>query len=855
MFATALPVDVSPAGGRLVAVDGRTLPLRGTRLEADACAGRCRVTLLQSFANPYAEPLEVTYQVPLPADGAVSGYAFHIGELRIVGRIDRLADARRSFAEAVMEGRTAALLEQDRSSLFTQRVGNIPPGQEVVVELTIDQPLTWTQGGWEWRFPTVVAPRYLGQHTADAARVAVDVAAGEISARVGLRLSIRDARTGRVTSPSHAVTDGDTVVLDGADARLDRDVVVRWPVAAQVPGVVLDTGRRAGDALAYGALTLVPPAVAQVSVPRDLIVLLDTSGSMGGAPLDQAKAVTKALIEGLDDTDRLELMEFSNEPRSWQRGAVFATPKAKADAIRWVSGLRASGGTEMRTGILAALHGLRAEAQRQVVLVTDGLIGFEHMVVQAIRDTLPAGSRVHTLGIGSGVNRSLTGPSARAGGGLELIVAPGEDPMPAAAQLLARTRSPQVVDLEISGSAVQGVAPRRLPDLFAGSPARLAVALDAHGGELVVRGRSAYGLFEHRITVPPTASGAGQAAVAALYGREIVEDLELDRAAGGTSSVDRAIEEAGLSFQIATRLTAWIATTTHVTVDPRASVVKETMPHALPHGMSAEGAGLRAAAAPMSNMRTQAGIIGGFGGPGGGAGMPPPAPQSVLPVVAPAPARARSEVAAPPPPATQASTGAPAPADGMAPPAEAAKGRGGLLGRVADSLRRARPAAGAAAPEPMAPQAPMKKEAQRAEKSAVISSADADDFAVDLELAAPRDMADEAEEGVAEDRPRLAEGGPARPYATLRGRLVLLRADRLVVEIDLTGPTQWRPGTEVTLRLADGTERVVKVDLALTTADGEQAGGRTLRLVLALDGELPAAPSRITFDDGTMITL
>lgn len=848
MFATALPLDVPPAGGRLVSVDGRTLPLRGTRLEADACAGRCRVTLLQSFANPYAEPLEVTYQVPLPADGAVSGYAFHIGEMRITGRIDRLADARQAFTQAIMEGRTAALLEQDRSSLFTQKVGNIPPGEEVVVELTIDQPLVWMQGGWEWRFPTVVAPRYLGHHTPDAARVSVDVAKGEISAKVGLRLSIRDVRTGRVSSPSHAVTDGDTVILDGPDARLDRDVVVRWPVAARVAGVSLDRGRREGDALAYGALTVVPPVVAQVAVPRDLIVLLDTSGSMGGAPLDQAKAVTTALIQGLDVGDRLELMEFSNEPRAWSRGAVFATDQAKADAIRWVSGLRASGGTEMRTGILAALSPLRSEAQRQVVLVTDGLIGFESMVVQAIRDTLPAGSRVHTLGIGSGVNRSLTGPSARAGGGIECIVAPGEDPKPAAELLLARTRSPQVVDLEVSGSAVRGVAPRRLPDLFAGSPARLAVALDPHGGELILRGRTAQGLFEQRIAVPPTSAGTGQAATACLYGREIVEDLELDRATG--KHVEAEVEAAGLQYQISTRLTAWIAVTTQVTVDPQAARRQEVMPHLLPHGMSAEGLGLHEVAE---------GPLGGVAGGMGRAGAAPRGPGA--PPMSPSRSRRQSEMAAPPPapvmapaPLAPAASVAPGSAEKEEGGVERAERPKGLLSRLVDRMMPEK-AKKAEAP------AEARAEARAERASSGMASPDPESVARRPEpISIPADEADGfADEAAASLDDALFAGAaapleeaPRGPY--LAGKVVLRTADRLVIEVVLPFAHDWQPGTEVKVELPNGVTATIAVEAQGTSAAGPKAGGLTLRLVLRLSSTLGEV-GEVILADGTVITL
>ena len=158
------PSPSSPAsGGRLVATDGRPLPLLGAALRVEARGGLARVVLEQRFRNPHAEPLHVTYLLPLPVDGAVSGFGFRIGERRVVGEVDRRAAARERFEEAILEGRTAALLEQDRSSLFTQELGNIPPGAEVLAELTIDQRLRWLDAGaWEWRFPTVVAPRYLG---------------------------------------------------------------------------------------------------------------------------------------------------------------------------------------------------------------------------------------------------------------------------------------------------------------------------------------------------------------------------------------------------------------------------------------------------------------------------------------------------------------------------------------------------------------------------------------------------------------------------------------------------------------------------------------------------------------------
>jgi Ca-activated chloride channel family protein len=574
------------------------------------------VVLEQRFRNPHPDPLHVTYLLPLPVDGAVSGFAFRIGERRVVGEVDRRAAARERFEEAILEGRPAALLEQDRASLFTQELGNIPPGAEVVAELTIDQRLRWLDAGaWEWRFPTVVAPRYLGAEgrVPDAPRVAVDVAEGPLPVRVALSLLIRDTvSAGRVPeSPSHAIRAGrrddglDIGLADPEGAALDRDLVVRWPVATPAVGLALDTGRppagRPHGDVAYGLLTLVPPAPGEPApaFPRDLIVLLDTSGSMSGSPLAQARAVVAALVESLRDADRLELIAFADRPRRWRTRPVAATATARTEAQRWLDGLEAGGATEMGQGIAEALQPLRPDAQRQVVLVTDGLIGFEGEIVAAVARDLPPGSRLHVVGVGSAVNRGLTAPAARAGRGAEVVIGFDEEPAEAAQRLVARTRAPLLTDLALEGSAFVGHAPARLPDLLAGGPALVGVTFRPEGGRLRVQGRTPGGVWAAEVDVPALDPANGSGAVVTLYGREAVEDLEL-RAACGEAALDAEIERLGLAFQIATRLTSWVAVSEEPAVDPTQPSRRDRMPHALPAGLSVEGLGLRGATAMIA---------------------------------------------------------------------------------------------------------------------------------------------------------------------------------------------------------------------------------------------------------------
>jgi Ca-activated chloride channel family protein len=211
---------------------------------------------------------------------------------------------------------------------------------------------------------------------------------------------------------------------------------------------------------------------------------------------------------------------------------------------------------------------------------------------------------VHTVGVGSAVNRSLTGAAARAGRGVEVIVGLGEDAERAARRLVARTDAPLVVDVRIEGTAFVEHAPSALPDLFAGAPLLVSARVRPEGGDLTVRGRTASGAWQADVRVPPAAVGDGRRALASLFGREAVEDLEAQCAAldgrrrpargmADARTLDAQIEAIGLRYGIATRLTSWVAVDEVPSVDPREPTMRVRVPHELPHGVSMEGLGLR----------------------------------------------------------------------------------------------------------------------------------------------------------------------------------------------------------------------------------------------------------------------
>ena len=609
--ADAVPGPVIRGGGRLVADDGREATLRDLRLEATAQGGLARVTLTQRFSNGHPEPLVLTLHMALPADGAIAGYRIDLDQQRIVGRVEPRTAARRQFEAALLEGRLGSVLEEERPSVFMQSIGNLPPGADVVVTVLVDQPLAWlAEGAWEWRFPTVVAPRYLGAagRVTDAERLTVDVAVAAEGPGLAFELRIGDALPeGKVpTSPSHDTQydPGTRRVQNasGAGARPDRDVVVRWQVAGTTPRPELTVARppegAEGADAAYGLLTLVPAVTPPAPRPRNLVLVVDASGSMRGAPLAQAKRVLSAFIDGLGAADSVHLVAFADDTASWAATPQRVSPEARAAAHAWLGALEPAGGTEMVLGLTKALSTLQTDVDRQVVLVTDGLVGFEAEVVAAIRGAAAKGVRTHCLAIGPAVNRSLSSAVARVSGGSELIAGLDEPAGAVATRLLAHTAPPVLRNLSVQGSALREVALEPLPDLLAGMPARVSLRLDPRGGTLALTGTSPTGRFATEIIVPPTAPGTGPPAIATFFARERVAALELAVADGDEGSRDERIQQLGLDFQIATRLTTWLATSSAPVVTPGTRTRAEVVPQLLPAGLSIEGLGLRPAAPP-----------------------------------------------------------------------------------------------------------------------------------------------------------------------------------------------------------------------------------------------------------------
>ena len=626
-----------PASARLVSVDGKTYPLESAELKARAEGGMAATTLIQTFANPYAEPLEVLYTLPLPADGAVLGYTITIGDRVIRGEVQPREKAAAAYKQALYEGRTAGLLEQQRADTFEQKLGNVPPGTKVQVSIDVLHPLAFLTPelppivgemiaqlydarrvpNWEYRFPTVVGVRYQGApgRVPDATELSPDRgAAWSIPVRMGFELGIGDALLALPTSPSHTIehaAEPSYVVIHGQP--LDRDVVIRWPAATAEIGVHITEGLGLpGDDGRYALVTVAPPAQPKTTYRRDVTVLLDASGSMSGLPLDLAKVVVGDLLRSLQPGDRFELLAFSSGTTRLTPALTNVNERSLASALASLGKVQAGGGTEMASAVTEALKSTRDDAQRQVVLVTDGDIGFEHEVVGQI--TSQRNVRLHVVGVGHMPNRTLTQQAAAAGRGLELLVTTHADASAASQRLIVGTANPVLTNVSVGGTALAGNIPAQLRDVFAGQPLVFAVELSRMGGSFEVTGTLAGSAspWRHKLTVQAAdaepsddvqAVDASALPLGALYGREVVARLELTRAGLGyhvyrphdetaSTRLDHEIEHVAMRHRIVSRRTSLVAIAEEPSVDPRAPRRRERLAVEVPAGVSAAGVGL-----------------------------------------------------------------------------------------------------------------------------------------------------------------------------------------------------------------------------------------------------------------------
>jgi len=573
--------QASPAGGGLLlrTADGaaEAAPLLEIDVALRVTGPIARGTVMQRFRNPTERWLEGVYVFPLPEGAAVDGLRMRIGDRIVEGEVREREEARRSYERARDEGRRATLVEQQRPDVFTAKVANVGPGAEIQVEIEFQQTLRLDEGAFSLRLPWIVAPRFT---PTDVVGRAEDETHGPPGAAAGAGPDVALAieldpgfPLAEIESPSHAIAIEQLdlrrllVTLRDDTAPADRDFVLRWrPAPGSEPGAALFTELR--DDGSYLLLLLMPPdADAPARAPaREIVFVIDTSGSMGGPSMEQARAALKLALARLGPHDRFNVIAFESRTKKLFPAPVAADAAALESAASWVDGLEADGGTNMLPALIEALRGDTGGLElRQVVFVTDGCVSNERELFAYLREHLGR-SRLFTVGIGSAPNGHFMEGAARFGRGSHTFIAsPGEVGARMEA-LFAKLERPALTDVEVLWNDEVETWPDRVPDLYRGEPVLLAAKLSRFVGEVVVRGRLGGAPWEAHLPLSP---GREELGIGKLFGRRKIAAL-MDGLVTGEDPerVRRDVVEVALAHGLVSRFTSLVAVE-RVPVRPR----------------------------------------------------------------------------------------------------------------------------------------------------------------------------------------------------------------------------------------------------------------------------------------------
>jgi Ca-activated chloride channel homolog len=552
---------------------------------------RARVT--QGFRNTTKDWVEATYVYPLPDGAAIDTLKMVIGDRVVVGDIKERQQARAIYEAAKQNGQKAALTEQERPNIFTNAVANIGPGETVLVQIEYQEPVHQSGDQFSLRIPMVVGPRYNpapvaqtvdlrtsenGWGTAsndpvpDRNRISPPVLDPRDHAPVNpTTISIRlqaGFPIGEVKSRFHNVkidspgTSTRVITLADGAVPADRDFELTWTAAAdKTPSVGLFHEQIAGSDYLLAYVT--PPAVSdaeQKPLPREVIFVIDNSGSMGGISIAQAKAGLLYALGRLQPNDRFNVIRFDHTMDKLFADVVPADSDHLAQAKDFVSALQAEGGTEMIPPMRAALTDRHADGNtlRQVVFLTDGCIGNEQQLFDTIT-AMRGRSRVFMVGIGSAPNSYLMTRAAELGRGTFTHIGSVEQVESRMRELFGKLESPAVTQLSVTFSDTKAdMTPIVLPDLYRGEPLVLAARLGKLAGTMEIKGRIGDRPWSVRLPLANAAEGRG---LSKLWARRKIADAEVAQTMRTLTLDDanKTILALALEHQLVTRLTSLVA--------------------------------------------------------------------------------------------------------------------------------------------------------------------------------------------------------------------------------------------------------------------------------------------------------
>ena len=587
-------LQVVDASGQAKAV----CPLKHTDVKVEISGFLSRVNVTQEFENPFKEKIEAVYVFPLPANAAVDDMTMVVGERTVRGKILRREEAQAVYEAARSGGHVASLLNQERPNIFTQSVANILPGEKVKITISYVETLKYEAGSYEFSFPMVVATRYMpGTSTGKKGSGTLpDTTQVPDASSISPKLVPEGMRTGHDVSLDIMLDAGvpiDDIKGKSHEVELERlsahSAHIRLKSEAMIPNkdFVLSydvAGKNIEDALlahrsdkgGYFTLILQPPDRVTVEdvTPKELVFVLDTSGSMSGFPIEKAKESMKLALDGLYPTDTFNLITFAGDTRILFPQPVPATPANLKKAQAFLADRSGEGGTEMMKAIKAALDASDSQDHVRIVcFMTDGEVGNDMAIISEVQKHPNA--RVFAFGIGSSVNRFLLDKMAEHGRGEVEYVALNDDGSAAAKRFHDRVRNPLLTDISVdwNGLPVSDVYPQRIPDLFGAKPVILTGRYTGAGrGIIRLQGKMSGREFVREIAVDFPEAEAQHNVLSSLWARLRIEDLMGQDYAGAQQGemkpeLKETITNLGLEYGLMTQFTSFVAVEEMIVTD------------------------------------------------------------------------------------------------------------------------------------------------------------------------------------------------------------------------------------------------------------------------------------------------
>ena len=624
------------------AVPGRYTPaiLQASKAHIDISGMIATVLVEQTFRNDTGRALEGVYAFPLPDNAAVRYMEMVIGERRIVGKIREKSEAKKIYRAAKAAGKKASLVEQQRPNLFTNRVANIGAGESITVRLEYVQQVAFTHGEFSLRFPTTLTPRYMPGRATDPTPVHNEAEALAVNPYLGWAVATDQVPDAASISPQQWPQEGDDITplnpleisvrldmgmplarveapyhdialarragvydikLANGVTEMDRDFVLNWqPVSGSAPTAALFTEEVAGEY--FGLLMVLPPAAQRAQAPpaREIIFVVDTSGSMGGVAIAQARDSVARALQELRPEDRFNIIEFNSNYRALYRKPMLASQHHVQQAQEFVRSLQANGGTEMLAALRAALDppsaidALQEQLPlRQVIFITDGAVGNELALFEEISARLGR-SRLFTVGIGSAPNSWFMREAARFGRGSHTHIGALEEVGSKMAALFTQLSQPAAVDLHTTWPTAVEAWPNRLPDLYLGEPLLVAVSFGAEApqGEVTITGEIGGQSWHQSLQLSAGAdpqSASRHKGVATLWAQQKITGLLDQKVRGKSEDAVRAeVLPIALRHQLLSPYTSFVAVEEVVSLPAGERADAVAVPNTRPSGQTSQ---------------------------------------------------------------------------------------------------------------------------------------------------------------------------------------------------------------------------------------------------------------------------